>query len=229
MKKLFCIIAIALVSASAASAQHFGVIGGFTSSKTSINTQDWMSNVNNVSLFHAGVAYYQEIGPYFAIQPQLAFQMKGASVQEMVGTGDAKTALSTLNTKAGFIELSAGLQAGIDLLAVRPYILFEPFVGVQVTGLDNYSDAAAALAEDYKAAMNSYLADAKNKVEFGFGVGGGVQILEHFQVSVQWFMNLGKLYNDGKIDADAAKSAVLSSYKDIKNYQGIKVSLGVFF
>lgn len=150
-------------------------------------------------------------------------------MQEMMGTGDAKAALSTLNTKAGFIELSAGLQAGIDLLAVRPYFLFEPFVGVQVTGLDNYSNVATAISEDAKAEMNKYLADAKNKLEVGFGVGGGIQILDHFQVSVQWFMNLGSLYNNGKIDADAIKSAALSNYKDIKNYQGIKVTLGLFF
>ncbi|MBQ7272522.1 MAG: PorT family protein [Bacteroidales bacterium] len=228
MKKLLAILALTFGIVSAANAQ-IGVIGGFTSSKTSVNTQDVMSNINNVSLFHAGVAYRIELGSFFAVQPQLAFQMKGATMQEMMGTGDAKAALSTLNTKAGFIELSAGLQAGIDLLAVRPYFLFEPFVGVQVTGLDNYSNVATAISEDAKAEMNKYLADAKNKLEVGFGVGGGIQILDHFQVSVQWFMNLGSLYNNGKIDADAIKSAALSNYKDIKNYQGIKVTLGLFF
>lgn len=229
MKKLFTVVTVALMSAVMVHAQSFGVIGGFTSSKTSINTQDFMSNINNVSLFHAGVAYRLELGSFFAIQPQLAFQMKGASVHEMIGTGSAQAALSTLDTKAGFIELSAGLQAGIDLLAIRPYILFEPFVGVQVTGLDNYSNVATAMSDDAKAAMNSYLADAKNKLEFGFGVGGGIQILDHFQVSVQWFMNLGNLYNNGKLEADAIKSAALSNYKDLKNYQGIKVTLGFFF
>lgn len=228
MKKLLAIVALTFGIVSAANAQ-IGIIGGFTSSKTSINTQDFMSNINNVSLFHAGVAYRVELGSFFAVQPQLAFQMKGASVHEMIGTGDAQAALSTLDTKAGFIELSAGLQAGVDLLAVRPFLLFEPFVGIQVTGLDNYSNVATAISEDAKAEMNKYLAEAKNKLEYGFGVGGGVQILDHFQVTVQWFMNLGNLYNNGKLDTDAGMSVALNNYKDLKNYQGIKVTVGFFF
>lgn len=228
MKKLLAIVALTFGIVSAANAQ-IGIIGGFTSSKTSINTQDFMSNINNVSLFHAGVAYRVELGSFFAVQPQLAFQMKGASVHEMIGTGDAQAALSTLDTKAGFIELSAGLQAGVDLLAVRPFLLFEPFVGLQVTGLDNYSNVATAISEDAKAEMNKYLAEAKNKLEYGFGVGGGVQILDHFQVTVQWFMNLGNLYNNGKLDTDAGMSVALNNYKDLKNYQGIKVTVGFFF
>ena len=58
-------------------------------------------------------------------------------------------------------------------------------------------------------------------------VGGGLEILHHFQVSVQWFQNLGHLFNEDKIAN--VPGAVSSSYNDIKNYQGIKLSLAVLF
>jgi len=71
--------------------------------------------------------------------------------------------------------------------------------------------------------------EVKNNLEWGFGVGGGVEIASHLQISVQWFKNLGMLYNDGKIDGEAALTAVKDNYKNIQNYNGIKVSLGILF
>ena len=56
-----------------------------------------------------------------------------------------------------------------------------------------------------------------------------MELLNHLQLSVQWFKNLGPLYNDGKIDGSEALKAVSGSYKDIANYTGIKLSLAVFF
>ena len=40
-------------------------------------------------------------------------------------------------------------------------------------------------------------------------------------------MNLGSLYDNGKLSD--IQGAVLNNYKDIKNYQGVKVSLALFF
>ena len=48
MKKIIAIIALALGFATAANAQ-FGIVGGFTSSSTSIDTKDAMANLKGVS------------------------------------------------------------------------------------------------------------------------------------------------------------------------------------
>ena len=71
--------------------------------------------------------------------------------------------------------------------------------------------------------------DVKNKLEWGFGVGGGVEIAGHLQLSVQWFKNLGTLYNDGKIDGEAVLTTFKDNYKNIENYTGVKVTLGILF
>ena len=219
MKKLLTIVAAVMLAASPAWAQ-FGVIGGFTSSKTSVNTQDIMNNLQNVSLFHAGVAYRIPIGSYFAVQPALTYEMKGANLGQVV----AGTQTMSVQSKTGFIQLSAGLQAGFDLLAFQPFLLFEPFVGYAVTGTEKFE--GGSITSD---TINNSVQQVKNKLEWGFGVGGGVHVLNHIQLTVQWFMNLGTLYNQDQFNGDAALALVKENYKDIRNYQGIKVSLGYFF
>lgn len=232
MKKLFVIIAAALVSASVAQAQQFGVIGGFTSSSTGVNTKDAMANLKNVSLYHVGAAVRWELGSIFAIQPQIAYQVKGANLQQTIVDGTYANAANSFQTKTGFLELSAGLQAGVDLLMFRAFALVEPFVGYAITGNENYAmlvdGTVSSGSIDYEK-WNAEIAETKNKLEYGFGVGGGVQVLDHFQLTVQWFMNLGSLYNGGKIDGTQITENIKTSYKDIKNYQGIKVTLGLFF
>jgi hypothetical protein len=43
---------------------------------------------------------------------------------------------------------------------------------------------------------------------------------------VQWFKNIGQLYDGNKVDATVFE---WSGIKDIKNYSGVKITLGMFF
>ena len=61
-----------------------------------------------------------------------------------------------------------------------------------------------------------------NKLEYGFGLGGGLEISDHLQLSVQWFNNLGTMFSE-RAEAGAA------SLEKIKNFQGIKFSLAILF
>ena len=71
------------------------------------------------------------------------------------------------------------------------------------------------------------LNDAKNKLDYGISLGGGIEIVRHIQLTVKWYKNLGPLFNEGKLAS--VGDAVVAAYKDTKNYQGIKVTLGIFF
>ncbi len=218
MKKILTLLVAVLATASVAHAQ-FGIIGGFTSSKTSIDTKNISENFKGVSLFHAGIAYKVKLPLGFAIQPALTYEMKGANLEQVKSINEG---LSSLSTKAGYIQLGAGIQWGIDLLVARPFLLVQPFFGYQVTGSEKLNVLNAS-GEEY----NNFFKTAKNKLEYGFELGGGVEVVKHIQVSVVWFKNLGYLYDGDKITDVGA--AVIGAYKDTKNYSGIKVSVGIFF
>ena len=200
MKKLIAIFAVALATTVAANAQ-IGIFGGFTSSKTDLKE----ATSSSISLYHAGVAYKFEIGQVFCIQPGLAYQVKGARLNNIDSTQG-----SDWQYRTGYVELSLGLQLGIDLAVVRPFGLFEPFLGYQVTGQEQWDN------------NNGWgnITQVTNKFEYGFGVGGGVELFDHVQLSVQWFKNLGQLFTESSSTAPT---------QDVKNYQGIKFTLGLFF
>lgn len=208
MKKLFLTLTLALLTFTAAYAQ-FGIIGGFTNSSTKLpKGTNWSAEVKNSPLWHAGVAYKIGMGPFFTLQPQLVYQTKGSKVND---------GLRDLTSQAGFVELELSAQLGLDLLMLRPFIMVEPFIGYDVVPGERISGI-----------VNKNLNAVKNKFEVGFGVGGGIEVIRHVQVSVQWFMNVGKLYNGDKLLADATLKDY-AKYKDIKNYQGLKVTVGIFF
>ena len=181
MKKLLLTLALMLGTLTAANAQ-FGIIGGWTTAKAPSTVGDLLPK--NASLFHAGVAYKFEIGPFFALQPALVYQGKATYVNQQS-----------------------------SLYSRRPYFLFEPFIGVDLGALNKLNGE-----------VSQVLNDAKKKFEYGFGVGAGIELVSHIQISVQWFMNFGKLYDSNKL-----VNTDLNSLTNLRNYQGVKITLGLFF
>ena len=218
MKKLFAIIAVAMASVMVANAQ-IGVVAGFGSSSTTINEEDILSNLNGVNDYHVGLALKLPLPLGFAIQPELTYQIKGADLGAIVNEG-AETKTEDFNFTSGVAQLNVGLQWGIDLVAFRPFVQAKPFVGYVVN-----EDFAKNISEDTEKALT----EAQNKLQYGFSVGAGIDLLEHFQLSVEFFKNLGDLFNEnGEVNA-SADDVDTSKLTDLINYGGIKVSLGFFF
>jgi len=225
MKKVIAIIAVALASFSIAHAQ-FGIVGGFTSSSTKVNTQDWKANLENISLYHVGLTYKMDLGMGLAIQPALTYEVKGASADFYLGADkDTAVAENTIDTKSGYAEFGLDLQWGPDLMIARPFIFASPFVGYMLTQEETNNLTAVQSVDQEQ--MNEAVENAKNKLEYGFGIGAGLDILQFVQLKGQFYMNLGNLYDEGKIDGKVMTEAVKNSYKDISNYSGFKVSLSI--
>ncbi|MBO4624947.1 MAG: PorT family protein [Bacteroidales bacterium] len=203
MKKILTLIVALVATATVAHAQ-FGIVGGLNFSNAKFeNTSQFIDAAKSATLFHAGVAWKMKLPVGFALQPELTYQVKGAKLEEFKG--------SELNYKNGYIELGAGLQWGPDLIVARPYVFAQPFIGYMVNPDKTIKEAK----------------DVTNKLEYGFGLGAGVEVFKHIQVSVQWFRNLGNIMEN------KSNGTTLSSdwekVKDVKNYQGVRLSLGIFF
>ena len=213
MKKLFVIAAL-FVSMAVASAQQFGVKGGLTLSTA--NGADKPKENKAMVLYEAGILYKADLGAGFAIQPGLAYQVKGATLKQG----------NDVQSKTGFVELSLGAQWGPDLLAFRPYVFVEPFIGYGVTGNEKLTVSGTSISvENINKALQE---NAKNKLEYGVGAGLGLEIASHVQLSCQLFRNFGKLYKDSELDSGTLKD-IKASYKDLKSYQGVKFTLAILF
>ena len=209
------VIAALFASVMAASAQQFGVKGGLTLS--TVGGSDNPKENKDVILYEAGVLYKADLGGGFAIQPALGYQLKGAKFQQ-------NSTQNTVETKTGYVELSVGAQWGPDLVAFRPYVFVEPFIGYAVSGKESLTNRAGTTVEK----INAAIPEAKNKLEFGAGAGLGLEVTRHIQVSCQVFQNFGKLYKEDRLDKDDLKG-IKSSYVDLKSYQGVKITLAVLF
>ena len=208
MKRIIAIIAIAASMFSAVNASaRGGIIGGFTSSKTNLGAEIKNFDAKAVSLYHVGLTYQMQLPSGFSIQPSLLYQMKGATIDVLAGD----LHLANFETKGGYLELPVALQWGPDLVVARPYVFAEPFVGYRLTG-------TSTLGEEW---TNKNLA----KLEYGVGIGAGVELIQHLQISLQWFTNLGPVL--GKDASEITGSAVTAIQQ--KNFSGIKVSAAFFF
>jgi hypothetical protein len=203
MKRVITLVAVAAASLLMAARAHaqFGIVGGITSSTTEMTTAE---DVKSMSLYHAGLTYKFNLGAGFAIQPSVLYQVKGANL------GELNTASSDdFKVKSGYVEVPVGFQWGPDLMVFRPFVMAEPFIGYQVTSSDRGADSIEGWTEQ-----------AKNKFEYGYAVGGGLELAGNIQLSVQWFNNMGSLMKD-----DSS-----SSFSDkVKNFKGIKFSLAILF
>lgn len=220
MKKF--VFAAAVVAATVfctdASAQRYnsarvGLMGGFTSSSASIKNMDSKS----VSLYHVGVTAEIPILGGFAIQPALLYQVKGMSADKFNSSSFSES-LGSFETKVGYLEVPVQVQWGLDLLAFRPYVFAEPFVGFRV-GQNTKGEVAGKLKDDLK------------KVEYGLGLGAGVDVWR-LQLSVKYFWNFGKIYDkDGNVGpiGDTIKDAVKDAVNNGNNFNGVMVSAAFFF
>ncbi len=204
MKKLIVIVASLLVAVSAHA--QFGVVAGITSSKT--NLKDAYGDVNNATQYHVGVTYKLGLG-LVAIQPSILYNVKGAKFSSL----SENTTIDDFEYKTGYIEVPVQIQAGANLGLARIYGFLEPFVGYAVT---NQVDIALT---DPRATWDNIA----SKLEYGVGIGAGVELIKHVQVSVRYFWNMGNMY-ESSIDIGTIKATM-----NEQKANGIAASVALLF
>ena len=205
MKKFIVIVASLLVAVSAHA--QFGVVAGITSSSS--NLKDAVADVQaqNITQYHVGLTYKLDLG-LIAIQPSIIYNMKGTKLNV------ANIGATELDYKTGYVEVPVQLQAGLNLGVARIYGFAEPFVGYAITNQVNSS-----LAKDPQATWNNI----KSKLEYGVGLGVGVELIKHVQVSAKYFWNMGSMYGTS-IDFAGVKTTIAE-----QKASGIAASVAILF
>ena len=205
MKKFIVIVASLLIAVSAHA--QFGVVAGITSSSS--NLKDAVADVQaqNITQYHVGITYKLDLG-LIAIQPSILYNMKGTKLNV------ANIGATELDYKTGYVEVPVQLQAGLNLGVARIYGFAEPFVGYAITNQVNSS-----LAKDPQSTWNNI----KSKLEYGVGLGVGVELIKHVQVSAKYFWNMGSMYGTS-IDFAGVKSTIAE-----QKASGIAASVAIRF
>ena len=176
MKKMAIVAALLLLGISAR-AQHFGVIGGLTTSTTNFSRAYQEVKDGMIAQWHAGVAYNQPLILGLSLQPALEYNVKGARMQ----------GADNVDFKTGFIELPVQVQYGWNVLGIlRPYVMLEPFIGVAV-----FNDQKVSIGSGWKNTWDN----VASRFEWGLGLGAGMDLFKHVQVSLRWYWNFGNVYS----------------------------------
>lgn len=190
MKKAIIAIAALFIAFTSANAQ-FGVVAGLTSSSS--NIEEAAESIKSVNMYHVGVTYKIGIGNMLAVQPALIYNVKGSRLDALAGVED-------INFKTGYLELPVQVQLGFGVGSLaRVYGFAEPFVGLAITNKTKFGEI-----------VDKGWDNLAQKFEYGVGLGAGVELFRHLQVSVKYFWNLGDVYGAdikfGDVVADIASS-----------------------
>lgn len=197
-----------LLSVSASAQVRFGVTGGLGFNKT--NFTDVATEKDPVG-WHAGAALSIDLPAGFTIQPALQYHQKGAFVSKGI------------TQKMGYVELPVSFQWGPDLLIFRPFVDVTPFVGYAV---DNETVAELSVADIDIASLNLENWDGKERLEYGLGLGGGIEVWR-LQFVARYIWSFGPLY-DLQEWADL-KEHLSDLDSESKNFGGVTIGLSLFF
>ena len=219
MKKFFVIAAALLAVAVSANAQ-VGIIAGLTTSETKIKNIDTKS----AAQFHAGITYKIGLPLGFAIQPSLMYNARTAkAIGEVSSVADFTGSITT-----SYLELPIMVQYGFDLAVARAFVFAEPYVGYAL-GQKAKVEASTTVGDVAKAiiAGQDYKWDGINRFEYGVGLGLGAEVLQHIQVTLRYYWDMGSLFTeDSKINTDF--NTIVENMKENKA-GGIKLSVAYLF
>ena len=70
--------------------------------------------------------------------------------------------------------------------------------------------------------------DARNRLEYGVGLGAGVRLLKFASLSVKYFWEFGNLYKEGEKSPNLSTEQMVNAFKEQKA-SGIAASLTIYF
>ena len=200
MKKIFALIAAALVCAGSATAANptFGIKAGFDM------TNFWGEDMPHGMKpgYQAGVFLeYRFANAPIAIAPEIVFAAQGGkfNVGEETGLDFAKNADVTYNTN--YINIPVMLK----FYATPSFSIdFGPQLGINV-----YSKATATAGD---ASVTADFSDGTNSVDFALGLGGTYNITSNAFLQARYTMGMTHVFKQG-IDANNGNIQIAFGYR----------------
>ena len=231
MKKLILALS-ALLLAVSANAQ-LGIVAGVTSTKTNLDeAYKDIAETMNVDQYHAGIVYNLNLPLGLSLQPGILYNMKGQSLASNIDALGAKQDV-TINTKTGYLEIPVRVAWGIDLGLLKPFVFAEPYLGYAINTETTTEIKDAAAAEILNSTMGTQLEsknewDARNRLEYGVGLGAGVRVLKFAALSVKYFWEFGNLYKEGEKSPNISTEQMVNAFKEQKA-SGVAATLTIYF
>ena len=230
MKKIASILMVlSLLAAVPAQAQlKFGVKAGANiASMSGHSSDDLLNSVKNAASYQAGVLMQVGFGK-FAIQPELIYSVKGASlsnngsnsVLNAYGALTGNTVPNSLELQSSYLELPINLQYGFSLGSLaRVYVQAGPYASYLVA--DKLKSDDNGFYDAYKQTLEELGGDPLNKLDYGVGVGAGVEVL-FLQLAVKYDFGLAEMKEVTAAGAD------VNLFSGLKN-RNLSISLGFLF
>lgn len=232
MKKLILAIS-ALLLAVSANAQ-LGIVAGVTSTKTNLDeAYKDIAETMNVDQYHAGLVYNLNLPLGLSLQPGVVYNMKGQSLASNIKDLKGDKHDATINTKTGYLEVPVRVAWGVDLGLFKPYVFAEPYLGYAINTETTTEIKDAAAAEILNSTMGTQLEsknewDARNRLEYGVGLGAGVRVLKFAALSVKYFWEFGNLYKEGEKSPNISTEQMVNAFKEQKA-SGVAATLTIYF
>ncbi len=198
MKKfIYAVITLLLVSSSLQAQSRLGIKGGLNFN----SLKDISDNVDETwgkqTGYHFGLTYQIKV-PILGIglQPELLFIRQGA--EGVVGANQS--------FYLDYLTLPLNFQLGLDLLLLRPFVMFSPYISYAVGKGESFESAPW---------------DDFNRFDYGYGIGAGVDIWK-LQITGKYNWGLGKLQSAG---AGAINGETFNNAK----LQGFQLSVSIMF
>lgn len=168
MKKLLTLFASLIVCASASA--QFTIVGGLT---TSADKSAGRFSIENINQFHVGVGNCTRLG-LFAILPVLEYNRKGMSYRELQ---DGHT---YVRQRTGYLELPVQFQLNLPLIPrlINLMAVGEPYISYAVHREEQIDYSPWEKMTDWSGI---------SRFRYGVGLGGGVELFRHLQLTVRYF------------------------------------------
>lgn len=183
--KQWVVLAILVLTSTAAFSQA-GIRVGVNLANQKYGTDGISIEPSSIIGLNAAVVYNIEVSELFSVQPELHFIQKGSQLDLGV-FGDSKT---TLN----YLELAVAAKFNVFKFGEsnKVYAAVTPSAGYLISGKSKFGDETS----------NIEFTDDNNRMDFGIGIGAGVQFGGFF-VDIRYNIGLANITN---VDDESLKN-----------------------